>query len=59
MNTPAVRKLREKLKNDRTTHGVWVTLESASVTEMAVALGLERPHPLQRLDGFVRYPFPR
>src|SRR3954470_23912976 len=41
MNTAAVRKLREKLKADRTTYGVWATLESASVTEIAVTLGLD------------------
>jgi 2-keto-3-deoxy-L-rhamnonate aldolase RhmA len=41
MKTDAVRKLRAKLAADEPTYGLWVTLESASVTEMAVALGLD------------------
>jgi 2-keto-3-deoxy-L-rhamnonate aldolase RhmA len=41
MNTFAVRKLREKLAAGQAVYGLWVTLESASVTEMAVALGLD------------------
>jgi len=41
MNTHAVRKLREKLAGGQEVYGLWVTLESASVTEMAVALGLD------------------
>jgi len=41
MNTFAVRRLREKLAADQAVYGLWVTLESASVTEMAVALGLD------------------
>jgi len=41
MNTLAVRKLREKLAAGDAVYGLWVTLESASVTEMAVALGLD------------------
>jgi 2-keto-3-deoxy-L-rhamnonate aldolase RhmA len=41
MNTSAIRKLREKLKADQPTYGLWVTLESPSVTEIAVALGLD------------------
>jgi len=41
MNTLAVRKLREKLAAGHAVYGLWVTLESASVTEMAVALGLD------------------
>lgn len=40
MNTLAIRKLREKLAAGHAVYGLWVTLESASVTEMAVALGL-------------------
>jgi 2-keto-3-deoxy-L-rhamnonate aldolase RhmA len=41
MNTRAVRKLREKLADGQAVYGLWVTLDSASVTEMAVALGLD------------------
>ena len=41
MNTFAIRKLREKLAVGQVVYGLWVTLESASVTEMAVALGLD------------------
>ena len=41
MNTRAIRKLREKLADGQAVYGLWVTLESASVTEMAVALGLD------------------
>jgi 2-keto-3-deoxy-L-rhamnonate aldolase RhmA/quercetin dioxygenase-like cupin family protein len=41
MKTSAVRKLRQKLAADAPVLGLWVTLESASVTEMAVALGLD------------------
>jgi 2-keto-3-deoxy-L-rhamnonate aldolase RhmA len=41
MNTLAIRKLREKLATGQAVYGLWVTLESASVTEMAVALGLD------------------
>jgi 2-keto-3-deoxy-L-rhamnonate aldolase RhmA len=41
MNTVAVRKLREKLTAGQAVYGLWVTLESPSVTEMAVALGLD------------------
>jgi 2-keto-3-deoxy-L-rhamnonate aldolase RhmA len=41
MNTLAIRRLREKLSAGQAVYGLWVTLESASVTEMAVALGLD------------------
>jgi 2-keto-3-deoxy-L-rhamnonate aldolase RhmA len=41
MNTLAIRKLRDKLAADEAVYGLWVTLESASVSEMAVALGLD------------------
>jgi len=41
MKTKALRKFRDKLARDESVHGLWVTLESASVTEMAVALGLD------------------
>src|SRR5947207_9923698 len=41
MKVAAIRKLRQKLAADETIYGLWVTLESASVSEMAVALGLD------------------
>src|SRR6476620_12189480 len=41
MKAHAIRKLREKLQADRAAYGLWVTLESASISEMAVALGLD------------------
>src|SRR3954465_11696714 len=41
MNTSAIRRFRETLAAGRAAYGLWVTLESASVTEMAVALGLD------------------
>src|SRR4051794_9975234 len=41
MKTPAIRKLRQKLSANQPVYGLWVTLESPSVTEMAVALGLD------------------
>lgn len=41
MNIPAIKKLRETLAGGRVAHGLWVTLESPAVTEMAVALGLD------------------
>ncbi len=41
MNTQAIKNLREKLQNDESVYGLWVTLESPSITEMAVALGVD------------------
>lgn len=41
MKTSAVRSLRQKLALDESVFGLWVTLESPSITEMAVALGLD------------------
>src|SRR5205809_2714736 len=41
MNTPAIRKLRQKLLANQPTHGLWVTLESPSIVEMAVGLGMD------------------
>src|SRR5712691_602752 len=41
MKTSAIRSLRRKLAADQPTIGLWVTLESASITEMAAALGLD------------------
>ena len=41
MNTRAVKALRATLAADRPAYGLWVTLDSPTVTEMAVALGLD------------------
>jgi 2-keto-3-deoxy-L-rhamnonate aldolase RhmA/quercetin dioxygenase-like cupin family protein len=41
MNTTAIKKLKQKLAAAETAYGMWVTLESPSVTEMAVALGVD------------------
>ena len=41
MKTPAIRKLRQKLAANQPVYGLWVTLESPSIVEMAVALGLD------------------
>ena len=41
MKTAALTKLRQKLANDVPVFGLWVTLESPSVTEIAVGLGLD------------------
>ena len=41
MKTPALRQLRAKLSRNEPVYGLWVTLESPSITEMAVALGLD------------------
>lgn len=41
MKAAAVKRLRGKLAADHTTYGLWVSLESASITEMAVGLGLD------------------
>src|SRR5438067_10395450 len=41
MKTSAIRSLRRKLAADQPTIGLWVTLESPSITEMAVAAGLD------------------
>src|SRR4026209_994260 len=41
MKTAAIKKFREKLATNEAVYGLWVTLESASITEMAVALGLD------------------
>ena len=41
MKTSAIQKLRQKLAQKEPVYGLWVTLESASITEMAVALGLD------------------
>jgi 2-keto-3-deoxy-L-rhamnonate aldolase RhmA/quercetin dioxygenase-like cupin family protein len=41
MKTSAITKLRRKLAHDQAVYGLWVTLDSASISEMAVALGLD------------------
>lgn len=41
MKYAAIQQLRQKLANDQTTFGLWVTLESPNVTELAVDLGLD------------------
>ena len=41
MKTAALQKLRQKLADDAPVFGLWVTLESPSVTEIAVGLGLD------------------
>src|SRR6185312_8122487 len=41
MKPAAIQKLRRKLAADEPVFGMWVTLEAPSITEMAVALGLD------------------
>ena len=41
MKIAAIKALREKLATDQPVYGLWITLESASISEMAVALGLD------------------
>jgi 2-keto-3-deoxy-L-rhamnonate aldolase RhmA/quercetin dioxygenase-like cupin family protein len=41
MKTAAIKKLKQKVAANEPVFGMWVTLESASITEMAVALGLD------------------
>ncbi len=41
MKTVALQAFRRKLARNEPVYGLWVTLESASITEMAVALGLD------------------
>jgi 2-keto-3-deoxy-L-rhamnonate aldolase RhmA/quercetin dioxygenase-like cupin family protein len=41
MKREALEHLRQSLAADRAVHGLWITLESPSITEMAVALGLD------------------
>lgn len=41
MKAAALRKLRQKLASGEAVFGLWVTLESPSITEMAVGLGLD------------------
>lgn len=41
MNTAAIQKLRRNLRTGQRVYGLWVTLESASITELGVVLGLD------------------
>lgn len=41
MKIEALKRFRAKLARDEPVFGLWVTLESASITEMAVALGVD------------------
>src|SRR5437763_7477144 len=41
MKAPALRALRQRLAADHPVYGLWVTLEAPSISEMAVALGLD------------------
>lgn len=41
MKISAIRSLRQKLASDESVFGLWITLESPSITEMAVALGMD------------------
>src|SRR6201986_3749496 len=41
MKPSAIRKLRAQLAADQPVYGLWVTLEAPSITEMAVALGVD------------------
>src|SRR4051812_13648988 len=41
MKTSAIRSLRRKLAAKTACFGLWITLESPSITEVAVALGLD------------------
>ena len=41
MKTKALKRFRSKLADNEPVYGLWATLESASVTEMAVALGMD------------------
>ena len=41
MKFAALKKLRQKWAADQPTYGIWITLESPSICEMAVALGLD------------------
>src|ERR1044071_7340791 len=41
MKIAALQKFRKKLAADEAVYGLWITLESASISEMAVALGLD------------------
>ena len=56
MKVPAIQHLRQRLAANETALGLWVTLESPSITEMAVALGMDwvvidAEHGHSRLDA--------
>jgi 2-keto-3-deoxy-L-rhamnonate aldolase RhmA/quercetin dioxygenase-like cupin family protein len=41
MNTLAIQSFRSRILADQPVHGLWITLESPSITEMAVGLGMD------------------
>jgi 2-keto-3-deoxy-L-rhamnonate aldolase RhmA len=41
MKSQAIKRMRQKLAAGLSVYGLWVTLESATITEMAVALGVD------------------
>ena len=41
MNSRALKSFRQKLAEGQPTYGLWISLESASLTELAVALGVD------------------
>ncbi len=41
MNTRAIESLRRRLGSDEPAYGIWITLESPSIAEIAAALGLD------------------
>tara|TARA_A100001037_G_C14619011_1_gene400665 strand:+ start:42 stop:536 length:495 start_codon:yes stop_codon:yes gene_type:complete len=41
VKTSALKRFRSKLASNQPVYGLWVTLESASITEIAVALGMD------------------
>src|SRR2546421_7791094 len=41
MKVEAIQKLRKKLAADQPVYGLWVTLDSTSIAEMAAGLGLD------------------
>jgi len=41
MKTRALKRFRNRLSDNEPVYGLWVTLESAGITEMAVALGMD------------------
>ena len=41
MNRPAIMRYRQKLADGKSVFGLWITLEAPSITEMAVAIGLD------------------
>lgn len=41
MKTQALKRFRARLADNEPVYGLWVTLESASITEMAVAVGMD------------------